>query len=32
VVLTAKESKGIDATEKGITDLIHELIYDKVIA
>lgn len=32
VVLTAKESKGIDATEKGITDLIHELISDKVIA
>jgi electron transfer flavoprotein beta subunit len=32
VVLTAKESKGIEATEKGISDMIHELISDKVIA
>ena len=32
VVLTAKESKGIEATEKGIADMIHELISDKVIA
>ena len=32
VVLAAKESKGIEATEKGIADMIHELISDKVIA
>lgn len=32
VVLTAKESKGIEATENGIADMIHELISDKVIA
>ncbi len=32
VVLTAKESKEIEPTEKGIADMIHELISDKVIA
>ena len=32
VVLAAKESKGIEATEKGIADMIHELISDKIIA
>jgi len=32
VVLTAKESKGIEATENGIADMIHELISDKIIA
>ncbi|MBN1974620.1 MAG: electron transfer flavoprotein subunit beta/FixA family protein [Sedimentisphaerales bacterium] len=32
VVLTAKESKAIEPTEKGIADMIHELISDKVIA
>ena len=32
VVLAAKESKGIEVTEKGIADMIHELISDKVIA
>ncbi len=32
VVLATKESKGIEATEKGIADMIHELISDKVIA
>ena len=32
VVLAAKQSKGIEANEKGIADMIHELITDKVIA
>jgi len=32
VVLTAKESKEIEPTDKGISDMIHELISDKVIA
>ncbi len=32
VVLAAKESKGVEPTEKGIADLIHELISDKIIA
>ncbi|MFC1781020.1 electron transfer flavoprotein subunit beta/FixA family protein, partial [Planctomycetota bacterium] len=32
VVLTAKESKGIEPNEKGISDMIHELISDKIIA
>jgi electron transfer flavoprotein beta subunit len=32
VVLAAKQSKGIAANEKGIADMIHELISDKVIA
>ena len=32
VVLAAKGSKGIEATEKGIENMIHELISDKIIA
>ncbi len=32
VVLAAKESKDIEPTEDGITDMIHELIQDKIIA
>ena len=32
VVLAAKESKNIEPNEKGIADMIHELITDKVIA
>ncbi len=32
VVLTAEESKGIEPTDKGIADMIHELIEDKIIA
>jgi electron transfer flavoprotein beta subunit len=32
VVLAAKESKQIEPTEKGIVDMIHELIEDKTIA
>jgi electron transfer flavoprotein beta subunit len=32
VVLAAKESKEIQPTDEGITDMIHELIEDKVIA
>ncbi|MFH1718135.1 MAG: electron transfer flavoprotein subunit beta/FixA family protein [Planctomycetota bacterium] len=32
VVLAAKESKEIESDEKGISDMIHELISDKIIA
>jgi electron transfer flavoprotein beta subunit len=32
VVLAAKESKNIDPTDRGISDMIHELIEDKIIA
>jgi electron transfer flavoprotein beta subunit len=32
VVLAAKETKQIEPTEKGISDMIHELIEDKIIA
>jgi electron transfer flavoprotein beta subunit len=32
VVLAAKESKQIEPDEKGISDMIHELINDKIIA
>jgi electron transfer flavoprotein beta subunit len=32
VVLTAKESKDVEPNEKGIADMIHELIEDKTIA
>ncbi|KPL25453.1 MAG: electron transfer flavoprotein subunit beta [Phycisphaerae bacterium SM1_79] len=32
VVLAAKESKQIEPTEKGISDMVHELIEDKIIA
>jgi len=32
VVLTAKESKTIEPSDKGISDMIHELIQDKIIA
>ncbi len=32
VVLAAKESKNIEPNEKGVSDMIHELIEDKVIA
>jgi len=32
VVLAAKESKEIEPTEKGLSDMIHELISDKIIA
>ncbi len=32
VVLTAKESKNIEPTDEGISDMIHELIEDKIIA
>jgi len=32
VVLTAEESKGIEPTDEGIADMIHELIEDKIVA
>jgi electron transfer flavoprotein beta subunit len=32
VVLAAKESKNIEPSDEGITDMIHELIKDKIIA
>jgi len=32
VVLTAKESKTIEPSDKGISDMIHELIEDKIIS
>jgi len=32
VVLAAKESKNVAASDEGITDMIHELIEDKIIA
>ncbi|HUV66036.1 MAG TPA: hypothetical protein VMW24_19225, partial [Sedimentisphaerales bacterium] len=32
VVLAAKETKQIEPSEKGISDMIHELINDKIIA
>jgi electron transfer flavoprotein beta subunit len=32
VVLTAKESKDVEPNEKGISDMVHELIKDKTIA
>ena len=32
VVLAAKESKDVEPTDEGITDMIHELIQDKIIA
>ena len=32
VVLAAKESKNIEPTDAGITDMVHELIEDKIIA
>jgi len=32
VILAAKESKNIPADEKGISDMVHELIEDKIIA
>ena len=32
VVLAAKESKKIESNERGIADMIHELIEDKTIA
>ena len=32
VVLAAKESKNIEPSEKGVSDMIHELIEDKIIA
>jgi electron transfer flavoprotein beta subunit len=32
VVLTAEESKDIEPTDKGIADMVHELIKDKIIA
>ena len=32
VVLSAKESKDIEASDKGIADMVHELIVDKTIA
>ena len=32
VVLAAKESKGVEPTDSGISDMIHELIKDKTIA
>ncbi|OQA02756.1 MAG: Acryloyl-CoA reductase electron transfer subunit gamma [Planctomycetes bacterium ADurb.Bin401] len=32
VVLTARESKTVEASEQGITDMIHELITDKTIS
>jgi electron transfer flavoprotein beta subunit len=32
VVLAAKESKNIEPSEKGISDMIHELITDKILA
>ena len=32
VVLTAKETKEIEPTEEAVSDMIHELIEDKIIA
>jgi electron transfer flavoprotein beta subunit len=32
VVLAAKETKQIEPTEKAISDMVHELIEDKIIA
>lgn len=32
VVLTAKESKNIEPTDKGVSNMVHELIKDKIIA
>ena len=32
VVLAAKESKGVESNEKAISNMIHELIADKIIA
>jgi electron transfer flavoprotein beta subunit len=32
IVLAAKGSKEIEPTEQGISDMIHELIEDKIIA
>ena len=32
VVLSAKESKDVEASDKGIADMVHELIVDKTIA
>jgi len=32
VVLASKESKNVEATEQGISDMIHELMEDKIIA
>ncbi len=32
VVLAAKESKNVPADDKGISDMVHELIEDKIIA
>jgi len=32
VVLTTEESKGIEPTDEGIADMIHELIEDKIVA
>jgi len=32
VVLAAKESKSVEPNDKGISDMIHELIEDKTIA
>jgi len=32
VVLAAKESKNVEPNEKGIADMVHELIEDKTIA
>ena len=32
VVLASKETKSIEPTETGLTDMIHELIEDKIIA
>jgi hypothetical protein len=32
VVLAAKESKDIEPSEAGISEMIHELIEDKIIA
>jgi len=32
VVLSAKESKEVEASDKGISDMVHELIVDKTIA
>ena len=31
VVLAAKESKSVEPTEKGISDMVHELIVEKTI-
>jgi len=32
VVLAAKESKDVPANEKGIAEMVHELIEDKIIS